>query len=113
MRHLVEQMIEVGQDTVYELSATKIACIQVVREESKQVTCLLNRLVPITGGRGCQQVFEFCLSRSQRFLVGFDLGTETSKVGCLLSRHAAMSIKIGRLISHNLFLRIRCLDTYG
>ena len=113
MGRLVEQMIEVGQDAVDELSTTQVACIQVLREESEQVACLLNRLVPITGGRGCQQVFEVRLSRSQRFLVSLDLGSEPSKVGCLLGRHAAMSIEIGRFIGHNSFLHIRCQGIRG
>jgi hypothetical protein len=81
---LVEQMIEVGHHAVDQLAAAQIACIQALRQEAKQIACLLDRLRPVGGGCDCQQVFEFRLSRAQRFLVGFDLGPQTAKVGRLL-----------------------------
>ncbi len=109
MGRLVEQMVEVGQHPVDELAAAQIACIQASREQAKQIACLLDRLVPIGGGCGRQQILESDLSCAQCFLIGLDLGSQTSKVGCLLGCHAAMSIEIGRLIGHNLFLRVRHL----
>jgi hypothetical protein len=102
-------MVKVGQRAINQPAAAQIARIQALREEAKQIAYLLDRLVPVIGGRGCQQLFEFRLSRAQRFLVGFHLGPQTSKVGRLLGCHAAMSIEIGRLIGHRLFLRVRYL----
>ena len=42
-------------------------------EEAQQIAGLLDCLIPIGGGCGCQQIFEGGLSRTQRFLIGFDL----------------------------------------
>ena len=100
-------MIEVGHHAVDQLAATQIAGIQALRQEAKQIACLLDCFRPIGGRCGGQQVFEFRLSRAQRFLIGFDLGPQTPKVRCLLGCHTAMNIEIGWLISHLLFLRVR------
>ena len=84
-----------------------------MREKAKQIAYLLDRLVPIGGRCGYQEFFEFRLSRAQRFLVGFDLRSQTPKVSGLLGCHATMSIEIGGLAGHGLFLRVYCLHIPG
>jgi hypothetical protein len=71
-------MIEVGHYAVDQLAAAQIACIQTLRQEAEQIACLFNRLLPVGSRCSCQQLFEFCLSRAQRCLVGFDLGPRRS-----------------------------------
>jgi hypothetical protein len=100
VRRLVEQMIEVGQHPVDQPAPTQIGCVQTPREQTQQIARLLDSLWPVGGGCGRKQVFEFCLSRVKRCLVGLDLGPQASKVGGFLGRHAAMRVKIGWLINH-------------
>jgi len=50
-------------------------------EEAQQIACLLDRFRPIRSGSSREQILEFRLSRVQRRLVSFDLGSQPPKVG--------------------------------
>src|SRR5215207_2795098 len=99
-RRTIEQMIEVGHHAVDQLTPARIARRCTLGEEAQQIAGFLDRLGPIRGRSGREQILEFRLSRVQRRLIRFDLGSQPSKVGCLLGRHPTVCVEAGGVVNH-------------
>src|SRR4051812_19826722 len=108
-RRRVEQMIEVGHHAVDQLAPAWIDRSRTLGEEAQQIACFLDCLRPIRSRSGREQIFEFRLSRVQRRLLRFDLGSQPAQLGCLLGCHAAMRVEAGRVIHHGPISRVRRL----
>ena len=102
-------MIEVGHHAVNQLTPAWIGRSCTLGEEAQQIACFLDRRRPSRGRSGREQILEFPLSRVQRRLLRFDLGSQPAQLGGLLGRHPAVRVEAGRVIHHGPISRVHRL----
>src|SRR5258706_12028957 len=76
------------------LLTARVLCGRCEREQPQQIASLFNRLRPILGGRGKEELLEFLLAGLESGMVGFHLRPGAPKLRRLPGPYPAAGVKL-------------------